>query len=79
LEYFEFKGGVNLKIHQNVKLSLTAGSYQTYKEGGNFVLPQNNSEFRLWPQVIMTQPIGNLKIEPRYRAEFRFTTNGYRN
>jgi hypothetical protein len=77
--YYEYKGGINYKIHKNLKLTLGAGSYQTYKEGGDFVLPKNNNEFRLWPQIILFQSIGKLKIEQRYRAEFRFTSNGYRN
>ncbi len=77
--YYEYKGGFNYKIHKDVKLSLGAGSYQTYKEGGNFVLPKNNDEFRIWPQVILFKSIGKLKIEQRYRAEFRFIRNGYRN
>ena len=77
--YYEYKGGINYKVNKDVKLSLGTGSYQTYKEGGNFVLPKNNDEFRLWPQLILLQSIGPLKIEQRYRAEFRFTKNGYRN
>jgi hypothetical protein len=77
--YYEYKGGVNLKVQKNVTVSLGAGSYQTYTEGGNFVLPKNNDEFRLWPQVILLQPLGRVKIEQRYRAELRFTSNGYRN
>jgi hypothetical protein len=77
--YYEYKGGINYKVHKNVKLTLGAGSYQTYNEGGDFVLPKNNDEFRLWPQVILFQSLGKLKIEQRYRAEFRFTSNGYRN
>jgi hypothetical protein len=77
--YYEFKGGINYKVHKNVKLSLGAGSYQTYKEGGDFVLPKNNNEFRIWPQLILFQSINKLKIEQRYRAELRFTSNGYRN
>jgi hypothetical protein len=77
--YYEYKGGINYKVHKNVKLTLGAGSYQTYREGGDFVLPKNNDEFRLWPQVILFQSIDKLKIEQRYRAEFRFTNNGYRN
>lgn len=77
--YYEYKGGINYKVHKNAELSLGAGSYQTYKEGGDFILPKNNNEFRLWPQVILSQSIGKLKIEQRYRAEFRFTSNGYRN
>ena len=77
--YYEYKGGVNYRLHKNVKLTLGAGSYQTYKEGGSFVLPKNNDEFRLWPQLTLSQTIGKFKIEQRYRAEFRFTTSGYRN
>jgi hypothetical protein len=77
--YYEYKGGIDYKVGKNAKLTLGAGSYQTYREGGNFILPKNNNEFRIWPQVILFQSIGKLKIEQRYRAEFRFTTNGYRN
>lgn len=77
--YYEYKSGINYKIHKNVKLTLAAGSYQTYKEGGNFVLPKNNNEFRMWPQIILFQSLRRLKIEQRYRGEFRFTSNGYRN
>jgi len=77
--YYEYKGGINYKVHKNVKLTLGAGSYQTYKEGGNYVLPKNNDEFRIWPQIILSQSVGKLKIEQRYRSELRFTSNGYRN
>jgi len=77
--YYEYKGGVNYKFHKNATISLGAGSYQTYKEGGNFVLPKNNDEFRIWPQLIIFQSLNKLKIEQRYRAELRFTSNGYRN
>jgi len=77
--YYEYKGGVNYKIHKNVNVSLGAGSYQTYKEGGNFILPKNNDECRIWPQIVTFQSLGKLKTEQRYRAEFRFTSNGYRN
>lgn len=77
--YYEVKGGVNYKLNSNLQLTLACGSYQTYREGGNFVFPKNNDEFRIWPQLLLTQPIGAFKIEQRYRAELRFTSNGYRN
>lgn len=77
--YYEYKAGINYKIHKSVKLTLGAGSYQTYKEGGNFILPKNNNEFRVWPQIILLQEVNKLKIEQRYRAEMRWTSNGYRN
>ena len=66
-------------MHNSVTATLGLGSYQTYKEGGNFVKPKNNDELRIWPQIIILQPIGKLKIEHRYRAELRFTSDGYRN
>lgn len=77
--YYEYKGGINYKVYKNLLLTIGAGSYQTYKEGGDFVLPKNNDEFRIWPQVILFQSVGKLKIEQRYRTELRWTSNGYRN
>lgn len=77
--YYEYKGGFNYRLNKNVNLTLGAGSYQTYREGGNFELPKNNDEFRLWPQVQLLQEIGRFRIEQRYRAELRWTSNGYRN
>jgi len=77
--YYEFKGGVNYKVLPNLKLSLGAGTYQTYREGGNFVKPKNNDEFRLWPQLTLFQDIRKLKVEQRFRTEMRWTSNGYRN
>ncbi len=77
--YYEYKGGINYKVQKNLLLAIGAGSYQTYKKGGDFVVPKNNDEFRLWPQIILYQSVGKFKIEQRYRAELRFTSNGYRN
>ena len=76
--YYEYKGGVNYKVNKQWQVSLGAGSYQTFREGGNFITPKNNDEFRLWPQLILFQSIGKLKIEQRYRTELRFTSNGFR-
>lgn len=77
--YYEYKGGIEYKALPTLRLSLGAGDYDTYREGGNFITPKNNDEFRLWPQVILAQTLGKFTIEQRYRAEFRFTSNGYRN
>lgn len=77
--YYEYKGGLQFKATDQLALMLGAGSYQTYAEGGNFVTPKRNDEFRLWPQVVLSQSIGKFKIEQRYRAELRFTSDGYRN
>lgn len=77
--YYEYKGGISYKAANNVNYTLGAGSYQTYREGGTFVTPKNNDEFRLWPQIVLSQSLGKIKIEQRYRAEIRFTSNGYKN
>ncbi len=77
--YYEAKGGFLYKVKPGLTFAFGAGTYQTYREGGNFVLPKNNNEFRMWPQFLLYQNIGRFKIEQRYRAELRFTSNGYRN
>jgi hypothetical protein len=77
--YHEIKAGFNYKANPNLLLSYGTGKYDTYKEGGNFETPKNNSEIRLWPMVTLTQNIWKLKIEQRYRMEMRFTSNGYKN
>ena len=58
--YYEIKGGFDYRLQKNVKLTLGAGTYQTYKEGGDFVLPKNNNEFRVWPQITLNQNIKRL-------------------
>ena len=77
--YYEFKAGINFKSEKNYAATVGAGTYQTYREGGNFVTPKNNNEFRIWPQLALFQSVGIFKIEQRYRTELRFTSNGYRN
>ena len=77
--YYEIKGGANYKTDKNITFTLGAGTYQTYKEGGNFSLPQNNNEFRIWPQITLFQTVGILNFEQRYRVESRFTSSGYKN
>ncbi len=77
--YHEIKGGISYKVLPALTLSLAAGDYDTYKEGGNFVYPKNNDEFRLWAQAVQNQTLGKFKVEQRYRAESRFTYSGYRN
>jgi len=45
--YYEYKEGVNYKFYQKSIFTLAAGSYQTYSEGGDFVIPKNNNEISL--------------------------------
>jgi hypothetical protein len=77
--YHEYKGGFTYTLDPKLLLTLGAGDYDTYKEGGNFRFPKNNAEFRLWPQVTLLQKIGPFKIEQRYRMEMRFRSDSYRN
>jgi hypothetical protein len=77
--YYEYKAGFIFQFNKQLNFGLGAGDYDTYREGGNFVTPKNNDEFRLWPQLVFVNSMGKLKVEHRYRAEFRFTSNGFRN
>lgn len=77
--YYEYKSAINYKAHPNISLTLGAGSYQTFQEGGNFIAPKRNNEFRAWPQIVVNQTIGKIIVEQRFRTELRFTSDGYRN
>lgn len=77
--YYEVTGTVSYQPTSFFRWTLGGGSYQTYGEGGNFVRPKNQEEWRLWPQVTLLQPLRKVNLEHRYRWELRFTDKGYRN
>ncbi|MBX9784615.1 MAG: DUF2490 domain-containing protein [Chitinophagaceae bacterium] len=77
--YYEYKGGATFNINKNFSLQGGLGNYDTYREGGNFKTPMVNDEFRTWLQFSMKQNLDRIKFEHRYRAEQRWTINGYRN
>jgi long-subunit fatty acid transport protein len=77
--YYEYKGGFTHKFTTNFSATAGIGSYNTYSEGGNFELPIQNDEIRTWVQFNMLNPLQWLTFEHRYRAEQRYTSNGYRN
>lgn len=77
--YYEYKGGFTYKINPNFSIISGIGSYNTFSEGGNFQQPIQNKEIRSWAQINMKNPLEFISFEHRYRAEQRFTSNGYRN
>lgn len=77
--YYEYKGGATFNINKNFSLQGGLGNYDTYREGGNFKTPMVNDEFRTWLQFSMKQNLDRIKFEHRYRAEQRWTINGFRN
>lgn len=77
--YYELKAGASFSIHKNFSLTTGFGIFDTYSPGGNFKSPQVNDEFRTWLQLNMSQYEKRLKFEHRYRAEQRWTSDGFRN
>jgi len=77
--YYEIKGGATYNLNSNFALTAGLGSYNTYSEGGNFKTPIQQKEVRTFVQLVMKQRLEVIKFEHRYRAEQRFTNNGYRN
>jgi len=77
--YYEIKGGITYNLKSNFSFTTGVGSYNTYSQGGNFKLPYQQKEIRTWVQLIMKQQVARIKFEHRYRAEQRFTNNGFRN
>ncbi len=76
--YYETKAVVSYKLSDQISVGFGAGTYQTYRSGGDFVTPKVNNEIRLFPYVSFHNTLGRLKIENRYRIENRFTPKGYR-
>lgn len=77
--YHEFKGGITYALDKNFSLAVATGKYDTYQSGGNFVTPKTSDEIRLFEQLTMSQVLTRVKFEHRYRAEQRFTKDGFRN
>ncbi|MEY4603814.1 MAG: hypothetical protein RIT43_1106 [Bacteroidota bacterium] len=76
--YHEIKSVTTYAVNPGLRLAMGFGKYDTYRETGNFQLPKNNDEFRLWPQVVLLHKNGRIQFEHRYRTELRFATNGFR-
>jgi len=77
--YYEYKGGATFRVKPNFYVTSGLGSFNTYSEGGNFQTPIKQKEIRTWLQLVFKNPFEFMKIEHRYRAEQRFTSNGYKN
>ncbi|MBL7802385.1 MAG: DUF2490 domain-containing protein [Saprospiraceae bacterium] len=77
--YYEIKGGISWKLNDQIAVTGGAGRYDTYQAGGNFVSPKAQQEIRSWLEIGMRNHLYQLNIDHRYRAEQRFTKNGYRN
>ncbi|MDZ4810409.1 MAG: DUF2490 domain-containing protein [Bacteroidota bacterium] len=77
--YYELKGGATYKFSKSFSASAGVGMFDTYSPGGNFKSPMANDETRTWVQLSITQYEKGLKFEHRYRAEQRWTSNGFRN
>jgi len=77
--YYEYKGGISWKVNSQLSLLGGAGRYDTYSAGGDFRSPRLTKEYRTWLQAGLRNGMGRWKVDHRYRAEQRFTNNGYRN
>lgn len=77
--YYEYKGGGTYKLDKNFSFTAGVGRYKTFSAGGDFKQPLQSNEVRTWAQMNIKNKLGRLDFEHRYRAEQRFTANGYRN
>lgn len=76
--YHELKGGFSYQINPSATGLMGFGQYATYNNSGNYKSPVTH-EFRMWEQMTLTNNIGRLKLEHRYRVEQRFFKDYYRN
>jgi hypothetical protein len=77
--YYEYKAGIGYHFPKTASVLFAMGHYSTFQPDGDFKKPVVN-EFRIWEQFVLTNNIGRIKLEHRYRIEQRFISNaGYRN
>jgi hypothetical protein len=77
--YYEYKAGVGYNFPKTLSVMLAMGHYSTFQPDGDFKSPHTD-EFRIFEQFGLTNDIGPVKIEHRYRIEQRFISTGeYRN
>jgi hypothetical protein len=76
--YHEYKGGIGYNIAKQFNVVIAAGQYVTYTPTGNLDTV-TSSEFRFWQQFTLTNNLGRVKIEHRYRSEQRWVNSVYRN
>ncbi|MFM7644637.1 MAG: DUF2490 domain-containing protein, partial [Sphingomonadales bacterium] len=63
--------GLDYKLNPEVTISGGYGWIISYPYGAQPIANQTN-ENRLWQQVILKQPVGNLQVQQRYRLEQRW-------
>lgn len=73
-QQFLFRPGINYKVNQNVSLSVGYTFIQSYPYGEQ-PLPMQMPENNVWEQVAVSQKIGKVKLNHRYRLEHRFIGN----
>jgi hypothetical protein len=76
--YSEIKGGVNYRINKNFSTFAGFGNYRTYP-WDDLDAGVKTNEFRIWEQFVISQPLGRLKFEHRFRAEQAWLNKKYRN
>ncbi len=76
--YNEYKAFVSYKVMPNLQTSVVLGRYTTYGNGKTFQNPKLAEEFRAALQVGLSNTLGKVKVDHRYRFEKRFYTSGNR-
>lgn len=71
VNYYELKGGVSYDLGPTFSAMVAGGRYHTYNFRDLADGPQL-LETRLWEQLTMSQNVGRLKFEHRYRVEQRW-------
>jgi hypothetical protein len=69
--------GLDYKLNPSVTISGGYAWILTYPYGSQPIANQTN-ENRLWQQLILKQPIGNLQVQHRYRLEQRWIDNQFK-
>lgn len=78
IEQLLLRAGVNYHINSSTMVSGGYGYVTSYDFDGDYKTA-DSKEHRIWQQLILSQFVGRLKFEHRYRVEQRWVNDNYRN
>lgn len=77
-EQLLLRTGMNYRINKSAVVTLGYGYISGYEYESEQSSPESE-EHRIWQQFILTNKVGRVKFEHRYRVEQRWVNNDYKN
>lgn len=77
--YIEYVFSTAYRLNSHISFFAGMGGYETFAAEGNFKLPHQQRETRVFEQMLLRTNVSRLRLETRMRIEQRWLINAYRN